>query len=207
MNKTKTSKRGGARIGAGRPPGRNESPMIYLRLAPEIHAKLARAAAKDGVTTHAWVKSFLTNALAAFVLFAALVSVGCGQLEIDQAKVVAPPERAAEAIQVVADAYHLHSLPTVYWYGKGLTCNYGTGYINQDGECRNGDELNNVITVALPAGMLINELRDDGCAMLTHEMGHAASEQYGEGGCDDHNCHWFHDDCHAATALLEEMGI
>jgi len=146
------------------------------------------------------------------LILAAVVSwafSGCAlEIEVDPAKVVEAPTGAGEAIQAVADTYGMRSLPTVYWYGKGLDCMDGLGYHDQTGDCVTGDELNGVITVALPDGVLISALRDDwGCALLTHEMAHAASEQAGEGGCSNHDCRWFKGPCQGATALLEEMGI
>ncbi len=137
----------------------------------------------------------------------ALASVGCG-LQVDMAKVVPPPVGAKEAVQATADVYGMRSLPTVYWYGKGLDCLDGLGYHNQDGECRSGEELGGVITVALPPDSLISGTKDSfGCALLTHEMAHAASEQAGGDGCDNHGCAWFKGPCQDATTRLAEMGL
>ncbi len=138
----------------------------------------------------------------------ALAFVGCGSLQVDPAKVVDAPDRAGEAIQMVADLYGMTSLPMVYWYGRQLDCLDGLGYHNQDGQCRSGEELGGVIAVALPPDTLISGTKDIfGCALLTHEMAHAASEQAGQDGCDNHDCRWFKGPCQAATAMLVEMGL
>ncbi len=134
---------------------------------------------------------------------------GCAiEIEVDQSKVVEPPARAEEAIRAVADVYQLRSLPTVHWYGKGLDCMDGYGYHDQTGDCVTGDEKDGVILLALPEGVAVSAFRDDyDCAVLTHEMAHEASDQAGEGSCDNHDCRWFKGPCQEATALLEQMGI
>ncbi len=134
--------------------------------------------------------------------------IACG-LVIDASKLVDAPARAGEAIQAVADSYGLRSLPSVYWYGRGLDCGGGNGFINQNGDCHSGDELDGVlVTVVPPDGMPLSQFTDRfGCALLTHEMAHAASEQAGQGGCPGHDCPWFQGPCQDATARLAEMGL
>lgn len=140
----------------------------------------------------------------------ALASVGCGiQLEVDPSKVVPPPLGATEAIQAVADSYGLRSLPAVFWYGgAALDCMDGHGYHDQVGACVAGEQLGGVITVAAPEGMAISSLVDErGCAVLAHEVAHAASEQAGQDGCGNHDCRWFKGPCQYATARLAGLGL
>lgn len=157
------------------------------------------------------------------ILALSLASVGCGPiaapcylpdgsevrcgLVVDHSKLVDAPARADEAIQAVADAYGLTTLPSVYWYGAGPDC--GTGYVGTYGGCFAGESLDGVVTLVVPPDdVAISDFQDtNGCASLAHEMAHYASEQAGEGGCDNHACRWFKGPCQAATAKLSDMGL
>ncbi len=141
---------------------------------------------------------------------AALLLAGCGELHIDASKVVPPPPRADEAIKLVSGLYGMSYLPTTYWYGRGLDCNGGYGYIDQTGTCVGGDQLDDKVIVILPPGALIGDvLPGYTTSDLAHEFAHQASDERGEGGCADHKCHWFTPGGEAdqATSALMAAGM
>jgi hypothetical protein len=126
-----------------------------------------------------------------------LMVVGCGYapLEVDQTKVVAPPARADEAIDVVMADWHMQFRPIVWWYGgDALDCPGGRSWKDDSGVCRLG--------LSRPTGrggVIIVSAQDKDPAnptpihftALTHEMGHCASEERGEGGDMYHAGHFF----------------
>lgn len=126
------------------------------------------------------------------VLFSA---VGCGGLTVDQSKVVAPPEHAAEAIEIVANFYGLRGRPQIVWYGgDALTCGTNNaGYIGTDGTCVGGEQDRGLIILSDRRGVPIH------MTGLSHELGHFASDERGEGGDQYHVGHFFRDPMEAVS--------
>jgi len=126
----------------------------------------------------------------------ALATVSCGRLEVHHEWVVDPPPRADEAAQVIFDAYGMKSMPVVCWYGpEHLNCAGGYGWISQTGDCVSGEQEDGVVVLPLWDGMQFSVSAVGGIpewvADMPHEFAHEASDQLGEGGCADHDCHWF----------------
>lgn len=55
------------------------------------------------------------------LLILVALAAGCG-MQVDQGKVVEPPEHAEAAVQALTAFYGMDRAPTVIWYGKGLDC-------------------------------------------------------------------------------------
>jgi hypothetical protein len=124
----------------------------------------------------------------AVAVLTALAAIGCGGLQVDPSKVVPAPEGAEEAFEIAANFYGLHARPTIVWYGgAALGCGDGTSYIDQTGTCVNGDQDGDLIILSDRGGMPLHR------TALTHELGHLASDERGEGGDADHVGHFFRD--------------
>jgi len=148
--------------------------------------------------------------LLATVLFLA----SCGRLEVHHEWVVDPPPNADVAAQAVFQSYGMKSMPIVYWYGpEHLNCAGGYGWISQTGDCVSGEQEDGVVILPLWDGMRFSVPAVGGfpawVADLPHEFAHEASDQLGEGGCADHNCHWFAHggEGEQATAALALLGL
>ncbi len=156
----------------------------------------------------------------AAVVLVAMTAIGCGSLEVDMAKVVPAPERADEAIEVVSQFYGLHGRPTVFWYGgRGIDCltqGGQRGFTGQAGNCVGGEQQDGTI--------ILSDLGGDAqisWTSLSHELGHFASDERGEGGDEAHRDHFFrdpgddlslppaygHGDAGAANRLLAAVGM
>jgi hypothetical protein len=143
------------------------------------------------------------------MVVAVVSSVGCGGLQVDMSKVVPPPAGSDEAIAAVVEFYGMRA-PTVYWYGgAALNCGGGLAYTDQTGGCVRGDQEDGVVILAangLPFSTVHNQWP---VSDIPHELAHEASDQRGEGGCQDHDCHWYRTggEGDQATQMLAEMGL
>lgn len=144
----------------------------------------------------------------------AMLLAGCGPnwaggWSADESKLVAPPPHASEAVQAIEGLYDMGFSPTIYWYGRGLTCKDGRGLGTED-NCRFGEESDGYAIVAAPPNTLLGDplWSDPPESPLAHEMAHAASEQHGEGGDPDHAGHFFAagGEVEQATAMLQAHG-
>ena len=121
---------------------------------------------------------------------------GCGRLVVHHEWVVDPPPNADVAAAAIASVYGMKTIPTTYWYGaEFLNCADGYGYRDQTGTCVSGDQEDGVVILPYYAGMTFSVpvpgSSTPTIADMGHEFAHEASDQHGEDGCADHNCHWF----------------
>lgn len=145
----------------------------------------------------------------------ATLAGGCGRLVVHHEWVVDPPPNADTAKKAIFQAYKMKSMPIVYWYGpQFLNCGDGYGYKDQTGTCVRGDQEDGVIVQALWPGFTFSGTAPTGdkwpwVADLPHEFAHEASDQRGEDGCADHNCHWFKrgGEGEQATGALALLGM
>ncbi len=101
--------------------------------------------------------------------------------------------------------------PPVYWYGGAiLTCDNGRGIDIGEGQCEWGVYVDGAAIVVAPPGALIGDPLGSAppTSALAHEMGHAASDQRGEGVDYDHAGHFFAPggEVEQATAMLQARG-
>jgi len=144
----------------------------------------------------------------------ATLAGGCGRLVVHHEWVVDPPPNADTAEQVLFQAYGMKSMPIVYYYGpEFLNCANGYGYRDETGTCVGGDQENGVITLAYWPGLVLSEAAPgEGwpwVSSIAHEFAHEASDQRGEDGCADHDCHWFKrgGEGEQATGALALLGM
>ena len=139
------------------------------------------------------------------ILLAVLLG-GCG-LRVDQGKVaVPPPERSDEAIAALVKTYGMTDAPTVFWYGKRLTCVSqamadrgcdvaGRCWLSDNGAgCTEGETQDGVSLVSTRGGGVpIHE------TPLAHEVAH---QIFGDAHTD-----YFFSRVDEGTAALEALGL
>ena len=100
----------------------------------------------------------------------ALLSVlaGCGW-HVEEAKVVDPPDGAAEATAAVVQALEVSTLTSVYWYAPD---DCSPGITDPMGGCDLGFRIDDVVVLSTQGGVTIHE------TALAHEFGHLASLEH-----------------------------
>lgn len=150
-------------------------------------------------------------------LLIALVSVGCGQNNVDSSKIVDAPTGADQALTIVLESYGLRAdqRPTVLWYGgAALNCvdqakpwcgDGGICWRSDNGAgCTAGEELDDgILLVSTFGGAALHD------TPLAHEVAHFASEARGEGKDPGHTGHFFANggELDIATAVLIADGL
>jgi hypothetical protein len=110
----------------------------------------------------------VTNLIRLAALAVALV--GC-HLEIDEGRLIPPPERSAEAIATIMETYgapHL-GVPTIYWYGP--SADPACPGFKRDGECDDGDTQNHLAWFA-DDEMIVVVMGPLSESSLAHELAH-----------------------------------